>query len=236
MKTPFPIFRFLSVAPIILMGAPDWVDARGFRGGGGGGRGGHSVSRSAPRAAPRSSLSTSSHTTSRPDTAHQPVNRTPALTPRPNASRVTAPAARPRPTNPKVQPLFNGTPAVRTAAGRTRMNTAMRRNPATVPRFQNTQLQATRVNNRNNWGNAVRTRSVPVRRGVNNTAWVNARINRFPQRYCWHRPHPSTWWWRSLAWAGVGSWIAYDWDDPFYYDYGYNAHQGGLSGPGSFHR
>ncbi len=212
------------------------VDARGFRGGGG-----HvsrpvsrpSVSRHATRPATRPRTRPSSRPANRPASGwnldssifqeNRATNRTPSLADRSSAARSNVAterdAARERAmANPELRPMFEGNDAARRAASRDRMNTAMRAVPA-----NRSPIATARATSRATWGNGVRVSAHTLRRTTFNTTWINNRIQRFPQRwFYWHRPHPARWWWRWATWSAVTAWIVYDWDDEFYYDYGYN--------------
>lgn len=223
---------FLMVATLSTF-VPIDLDARGFRGGGGG-----RVSKPSSRPANRPSARPSSRPrttrpTSRPASgwnldsgifqSNPSTNRTPSLTDRshPSGSKGASQrdAARNRAmANPSLKPMFDGNTTARRSEARDRMNKAVRTSPT-----NRSQISAARVQTRNTWGNSVRASVNPLRRTTFNNQWMSRRIDRFPQRwFYWHRPRADYWWWRWATWSSFATWIAYDWGDPFYYDYGYN--------------
>jgi hypothetical protein len=59
-----------------------------------------------------------------------------------------------------------------------------------------------------------------MRRNVFNRNWIDNRIGRYPQRWhYWHGSYPAARWWRWATWASLTSWVNYDWNDPYYYNY-----------------
>ena len=93
-----------------------------------------------------------------------------------------------------------------------------------TPNASRSQIATARAQSRATWGTTVRRSVDPIRRSTFNRAWVDRRINLFPQRwFYWHRSRPVYWWWRWSTWSAINAWIVYDnWSDPFYYDFGYN--------------
>jgi hypothetical protein len=163
--------------------------------------------------------------------SHQPVNRTPSLSDRSRPSDLDLSnqrdAARDRAmTNPRLKPVFEGSPTERRDNARDRMNDAVRNAPSNAAARRASgagAISASRLQNRAAWGTNVRRGLNPVHRDVFNRNWIDHRINRFPQRwFYWHRNQNVTWWWRWFTWSSLNQWIVYDWYEPFYYDYGFN--------------
>jgi hypothetical protein len=243
------ITRFITALALALLVhalIPERVDARGLRGGGGGGR---SISR--PAARPSISRPATRPSVSRPSPSqrpssgwnldssnfqsHTPANRTPSMA-RPEtrpAGGLTADrsAARDRAmANPQLKPLFDGDPSARRDAGRDRMQDAMQRTPNTDPAAarraaDRSQIAEARAATRTRWGSTVRRNIEPFRRTTFNRPWFDKRVGLFPQRwFYWHRPHPWRHWWRWFSWGTLNTWIIYDWNDPWFYDFDVNVY------------
>jgi hypothetical protein len=127
--------------------------------------------------------------------------------------------------NPKLKPLFGGTPATRKSAADKRLKKAVRDAPnrkGTAGRRSATgDIAVARERRRTTRAAGVRNSVDPLRRNVFNNDWIKHRAGRFPQRWhYWHGKRPVDWWWRPARWAALTTWISYDWSDPYYYDYG----------------